>query len=350
MNRGARGAVSRALFHARRMARAALIASALAATVAPAAAAEADCRGATGCRLSLPLGDGLAVAAYVSHRPETTAPEVRRLVIVVHGAGRNARGYYRSVFQAAQARHFDRTAVIAPRFAIASEAETRLPGEIFWRSNAGWTFGGASVRVTDDGPDLSSYAVVDRLIARAARRFPNLSRVVVVGHSAGGQLVQRYAVGAPMSDVERRVPHRFVVANPASYLYLDDRRARDDGSFRAMPGSRRCPVNAYKYGMENRVAYMSREEPEAMAGRYRDRDVVYLLGEADNDPRAPLLDVSCPAMAQGPHRLARGLTYKSYMDRFFAPHRHRLATVPGIGHSARAMFNSAPGVAAIFGP
>ena len=51
--------------------------------------------------------------------------------------------------------------------------------------------------------------------------FPNLKTVVVVGHSAGGQFVNRYAAGGagcpnPLVEV------RYVIMNPSSYLYVDD--------------------------------------------------------------------------------------------------------------------------------
>ena len=132
-------------------------------------------------------------------------------------------------------------------------------------------------------------------------------------------------------------------------MYFDARRPDGRGGFVPARGSVRCLVNAYKYGPEGRNDYMAGEPLEAMVRRYRRRDVVYLLGEADNDPSHRGLDKSCPAKAQGPHRLARGIGFKAYMDRFFAPHAHRLILVPGVGHSSNRMFRSSQAKAVLFG-
>ena len=43
---------------------------------------------------------------------------------------------------------------------------------------------------------ISSYAALDTLIRHFANRaaYPALTEIVIAGHSAGGQVVQRYAV------------------------------------------------------------------------------------------------------------------------------------------------------------
>src|SRR5262249_51528255 len=61
----------------------------------------------------------------------------------------------------------------------------------------------------------------------AARReaFPNLKLIVVTGHSAGGQFTHRYAAATHV-EKQIRIPMRYVVANPSTYLYLDETRLR----------------------------------------------------------------------------------------------------------------------------
>ena len=99
---------------------------------------------------------------------------------------------------------------------------------------------------------ISSYDVTDKLleyIVQAKKRnkndddddndddaveyvFPKVRRIVVMGHSAGGQYVQRWSLltNSPIMNSDdddsnkRNVDIRTVVANPRSYCYLDNRR------------------------------------------------------------------------------------------------------------------------------
>jgi len=48
-------------------------------------------------------------------------------------------------------------------------------------------------------------------------------------------------------------------------------------------------------------------------------------------------DSSCPAMGQGPTRLARGLAYARYVNERLGA-QHNTFVVPACGHSARCMF------------
>ena len=63
--------------------------------------------------------------------------------------------------------------------------------------------------------------VFDRL--RDRKRFPNLSQVVLAGHSAGGQFVNRYAAGG-QARANQGVRLKFLVMKPSPYIYLDRKR------------------------------------------------------------------------------------------------------------------------------
>nr|ALS89287.1 MetaGeneMark_Unknown Function [uncultured bacterium] len=71
------------------------------------------------------------------------------------------------------------------------------------------------------------------------------------------------------------------------------------------------------------------------------RDVTILLGEDDSDPDGAMLLKSPEAMRQGEHRLARGRTYHRHAamlaERLGVPFAWKLVTLPGVGHSHRAM-------------
>jgi hypothetical protein len=61
-----------------------------------------------------------------------------------------------------------------------------------------------------------------------------LAQVVVAGFSAGAQLVQRYAWATAYGTPSSSPRVKFVVSDPSTYLYFDDRRA--DVSCRYGPG------------------------------------------------------------------------------------------------------------------
>ncbi|MFT5539087.1 MAG: pimeloyl-ACP methyl ester carboxylesterase [Alphaproteobacteria bacterium] len=312
-------------------------------------ARSASCRSGNGCRALIPLADGMSMPAFTSHTLAAPGAGLRRAVIVIHGSGRTARSYFKRMMRATErAGKVGQTLVIAPHFTVLSDINERAAGELYWERNSHWKQGEESAR--RGGRRISAFAVIDQLRARLRDRhfFPALSHLVVIGHSAGGQFVQRYAVGNSIEEGHVRYRVRYIVANPSSYMYFDDHRPDGDGFARQLGGPS-CPVNVYKYGIEGRNNYMSRAPVAEMAARYRQREVLYLLGGEDKYSDARSLDRRCAARAQGPHRLARARNYMRYMDRFHTPHRHRLSVVPGIGHSSRRIFLSNEGMDAVFG-
>lgn len=155
------------------------------------------------------------------------------------------------------------------------------------------------------GP-ISSFAALDALLAHFANRalYPSLSAVVMMGHSAGAQLLQRYAVAGREGEKLARdgISVRYIVANPSSYLYFDDERPNGE-----VTAGGACPAaTEWKYGLKSAPPYVVSQDLQDLESRYVRRSVVYLLGEADTDPYTHFIDRSCAAMAQGPYRLARG--------------------------------------------
>jgi hypothetical protein len=78
---------------------------------------------------------------------------------------------------------------------------------------------------------ISSFDILDQMLAILTDRnlYPNINKISMLGHSAGGQMVQRYAIMSLLAaaydihDVDY-IKMQFVVANPSSYTYLDERR------------------------------------------------------------------------------------------------------------------------------
>lgn len=290
-----------------------------------------------------PAGSG-AVPIYVSSDWSHPLPGIRRVVIMVHGIDRDADVYLRVAQRAGSAAgpEGEATLLIAPQFlADVDVAAFDLPTSVL-RWNAGnWAAGEPA-----HGPaPLSAFDVFDALLQHLADRtlLPDLATVVVAGHSAGGQVVNRYSiVGRGEALLVARGNHvRYVIANPSSYLYLsDDRPEKVDPTA--------CPdFNRWRFGLLHAPPYVG--DTTGIEATFATRDVIYLLGTADIDPHHPELETNCAAEAEGPYRLVRGTNYFAYLKaRHPTGFVQRLAFVPGVAHQGGRMFNSACGLAALF--
>lgn len=285
-------------------------------------------------------------------------PTIQRLVVVVHGDSRNACDHASYIEQSATAAGVAAsTLVVAPHFATADDISASDSSLLYW-SDGGWKSGSQSVTSPYARPwTTSSYAVMDLLIQQVASTgtFPNLGSVVVVGHSAGGQFTNRYAAASRVGiDTATGPSYRFVIANPSSYLYLDGRRYHAGvlgpltaGEVAACPG-----YDNYKYGLVSPYVYLRDNNAAAIPERYRARNVVYLLGDADTSTTDASLDKSCEGEWQGSQRLERGTLFYQYLANVYGStvySTHSKVVVAGIGHDAKGMYVSAKGVAALFG-
>jgi len=309
------------------------------------------------------LRDGSAswkVPACFSLPLDRPNASITRAVVGIHGLDRFANAAFGCLVEAGRAASADRTTLIlAPQFVTETERDKyRIGAEVpVWKGSR-WIQGDDSV-ARDDGASISSYRIVDLLLERLADRriFPNLRSVVVAGHSGGGQFVQRYAAGSRAADAlsARGIDVRFVVANPSSYLYLTPERPLAGGAAFALPSPdirrKTAFFNNYKYGLDRLNPYMRQVGPERIREGYASREITYLLGERDNDPRHPQLDRGRAAELEGATRMDRGVAFFRYLQHLYGPavtSRQRLEIVPGVGHSARRMFVSNAGLEALY--
>jgi len=292
------------------------------------------------------------------------ASSVQHAVIVIHGTNRNADDYYDSMLDAAFKGKSLNTAhlIMAPQFLIQNDmfAHSIDPDVLFW-TNDGWKQGDLSLSTSGfPVPEkMSSFAVIDSIVLRLAHLYSNLDTIVIAGHSAGGQFVQRYAAGTPLDSLitdEYGVAVRYITANPSSYVYLNgERRIEGTTDQFTTPTAQQIAFcsdyNDYKYGLEKLNSYMERVGAEQIREQYKKRNVIYLLGEDDNNPNHSALDKTPPAMFQGAHRLERGIIYVNYLKHFYGDeifNRHKRIIVPGVAHDEHGMFTSKCGVKYIF--
>ena len=308
----------------------------------------------SGTTLALPYCSSRSIVAPSS--------SITRVIVVVHGDSRNAPDHLRYVTSAASLAGVSDALVVAPQFLVAEDLSTASlrSSALYWTSS-GWKQGDKSSTTAYWRPwSLSSFAVLDTLLATVGNRavFPNLREVVVVGHSAGGQLADRYAAGTaqPTSLGAFGIAVRFIVANPSSYLYVDANRFHPATSqFTALTTAERqacAGYDSYKYGLSGLNAYTGAVGAATLKSRYGARPFTYLLGALDTDPADASLDTNCAAQWQGSQRLERGTIHFQYLGTVFGQGvyaTHELRTVPGVGHDAKNIYGSVEGRGALFG-
>jgi hypothetical protein len=281
---------------------------------------------------------------YLSADWTAPLPGVTRAVIIQHGLSRDAIGYFNGGLRAKAAAGAvgQHTLVIAPRILDTADVKTLGLGPEFLR----WRHGNWAGGDPAEGPvPASSFSVFDAIIARLAERrlFPDLREIVIAGHSAGGQIVQRYAaVQHPHPALAREhIALRFVIANPSSYVYFTDWRPEPVAG---------CPrFNDWKYGFARGLPPYVRGGAATLERRYRALDITYLYGALDTNPNHKVLDKTCMGEAQGPTRYARGHAWFAHLRATGGAAHQRLFDVPGVGHNGPKMFDSACGLAALFG-
>jgi pimeloyl-ACP methyl ester carboxylesterase len=297
-------------------------------------------------------------------------PEVRQVVFVQHGAAQNPVRYFQDAVTALEEADSERPELGLDRhvviLSIAAIGESHVEDNpdryadghyAYWPS--GWRGGEASL----NDPSISNFDLLDAMATYVADHFPALESIVFVGHSAGGQVMSRYAVGTPLTEglEDRGIRVRYIISNPSTFLYFD--RQRPD--FEAGEGmldfadqdplvdDEACPAfNEYHTGFEGeRPEYMTRRSVDEMLETFRHREVYLLQGADDNDPEGAALARGCDAMLQGAHRLERGERFYEYLGTFFGEEVYdnmRLVVVPGVGHNHAGMFASESGKQILF--
>ena len=278
--------------------------------------------------------------------------KIKTAIVTIHGSSRNSSNYLCFMMRAVKdyvasltykARSFhlknnvdsdpvseDEYIVIAPWFLAPQDGTPRSSSSLpFLRWDdekpIAHTFRYGAESLEIDGSTVSSFAAMDILLEAlcSKKSFPNLNKVVVAGHSAGGQFVHRYGISSSSwcLDTNEKDSHprvKLVAANPRSYAYLDQRRyfptntvGEDmvydplfvlddhDGDVQVLElrglNSRElddCPeYNSYEWGLDYNADLpapyiMSNLDPfddvnDEIFCRYAVRDVVYLSGERD---------------------------------------------------------------------
>jgi pimeloyl-ACP methyl ester carboxylesterase len=313
------------------------------------------------CAEWVTLGGGPARSMiYRTHSLDARNENVRRALIMVHGTNRNADHYFSTAVAAAfLAGALDDAVVVSPRIASAAGScrDALAPNEVSWSCTGdSWRSGGSAA----SNPDLTSFDFVDAILKKLANKslFPNLRAIVVAGHSAGGQFVARYQMANRVHDT-LGVPITYVVANPSSYAWPDATRPQPTGdaavenakgawetekvhtsfSYGAFDASA-CPnYDRWPAGLTNRSGgYTAHTDDAQLKRQLVSRQTTFLFGQVDTLPLGGF-DSSCPAMAQGATRRARGEAYVKYVNEQLGA-KHAVQIVPECGHNDRCVYTT----------
>lgn len=285
---------------------------------------------------------------------------VRRALIMVHGTNRNADHYFATAVAATfLAGHLDDAVVISPRIASAAGSchDTLAANEVSWSCTGdSWRSGGSAA----SHPDLTSFDFIDQILKQLADKkvFPNLRSIVVAGHSAGGQFVARYQMANRVHE-SLGVPVTYVVANPSSYAWPDATRPKavDDAapenargawdtekahtafSYGPFDATACANYDRWPAGLQNRAGgYTAKTDDAQLLRQLVSRPTTFLLGQVDTLPLGGF-DSSCPAMAQGATRRARGEAYVKYVNEKFGA-KHPIQIVSECGHNDRCVYTT----------
>lgn len=291
------------------------------------------------------INDGIGLMRYCrSNNIYVDDASVERAIIVIHGSGLDAKEYYQKTIDEAVAEGVDLNTldVIAPQY-----FEGNVPNydNNPWTNYYVWTSRWRWGNLSSSHNTRPSFAIIDHIIGQLMDHRPNLQTIVIAGQSAGGQFVDRYAVG---TDVDHTgVDMRFWAANPSTNVWYTTSR----------PEPTCAGYNDYGYGLDNRNTYMNGSTTAQIRNRAVTRDIYWTVGENDTQPAG--VDSSCRANSMGSQRNERWFNHRQHVadlcsaegfNGFYCLlHTARHVEIPGCGHGKNCSWASAEGHDILFG-
>jgi len=172
----------------------------------------------------------LLLAYKSSHDLFTDNHLIYRVLFLIHGSSYNPKDYYDTglLMLDKVSSEKKRTIVITPCFLEAIQLDTASePDFLYWQTRPFW--GTSRGYFKDHSIHISAFGVIDIILKNLidSNHFPNLCEIVILGHSAGGQMVNRYAVCNVFEDrfaKPKNITVKYVVTAPSSYVYMSKDR------------------------------------------------------------------------------------------------------------------------------
>ena len=299
-------------------------------------------------------GDTLTQPYYRNIPLANTSADIKYAIISLHGDGRNADEHFNIIGQATvNAGLEDSTILLAPVYPFQDDInQYNLGDDVLYWSDTDWNAGDLS-RNTQSNPRpfrISSFSTMDSIYHRLVENNPNLKRIVLTGHSAGSQMVVRYAAGgrAQADLTETGIDFVFVPTNTPSFLYYDNNRVLNQNAEVFEFGPSDCgSASQYKYGLDNLNQYMENTGEATIIENHKQAGVTYLIGQYDFGGQTN----TCARMVQGSSRLIRTHVYFSYIGFFYGDsiyNNHRMAEIPAAYHEFDEIVFTDCGMNALF--
>lgn len=240
-------------------------------------------------------GKNVRVRSYVANG----ATKKAKVIFVMHGIKRNGEEYLEPWIQVAD-KH--QCVILVPEFS-----------KELWPKSISYNYGNVFTEKGDLKPkEKWAYTAIDSIFDEYIKQTNNKTKTYhIFGHSAGSQFVHRMLLLGAANKVDVAVS-----ANAGSYT---------------MPNF----DIQWPYGLKGAPS------DKALLKKALALNIQVLLGELDNDSKGKYLPGSKQAMAQGPHRLARGKTFftaaQQAAKHLDAQLNWQLTTVPNVGHFNKLM-------------
>jgi pimeloyl-ACP methyl ester carboxylesterase len=289
---------------------------------------------------------------------------VKRAVIVIHGLLRDPWDYEQDMLHAltlANSRdnniNKDAVSVVAPYFPSGADKGTAYPwveglrggrqsitNALVW-SGSQWSAGGNN-QYPHASRNISSYHVLDEMIRAYldASQFPEMRQIVLVGHSLGGQMLQRYAVIG--EQLNPRIPITYWVGNPDSYSWMSPSRPLYIPDCPDYDNYRDGYTDFAAYGMTYGTDLVAQGEA-ALEANFQSRQIAYARATQDLGDHSS----SCGANTTGQSRNERFFFFlKWWTPSCPDPKGSNCDTVDFVDapHDNGQMFNSTGGQARLF--
>ena len=303
--------------------------------------------------------------------------KIRMVLMVIHGANRNADDYFCSASVAVthqQRYQVDEVLLLAPRFVVPSDMPSIINNTVLqWEDtpNGPWRYGASAIFPPSARyHNVSSFDVVDAMLEQAVAVLPHLESIVLFGHSSGGQFVQRYALVSPYDFLSQkatttdntnspnkqlqRISMRAIVANPSSFAYLIPQRYNATSQKWTIPdhhaGNCSGEYNQWEWGLDisrdSTPDYVQRRLRELASKNSRhdtreDAMMTTTHATTDNSTNSTVcIEIPEHHRALVERFLARHVTYLAgSLDRCNVSSSSSSSLLLGTGSSRRAMTN-----------
>ncbi len=231
-----------------------------------------------------------------SHNLSVKNDSITRVIYSIHSSSYSAKSYFNratALVDKVPAQK-NKTLIIAPHILDKSCLDKPEDKNIlYWGIPA---FRGTSRGFFKDKRiTVSAFEVTDMILEDVATggNFPNLKTIIILGHSAGGQMVNRYAasgifetkIANPMG-----IEVRYIVMAPSSYVYFNNERVvRGTLKKFAIPENAPEGFNNWGYGLERMYVYHKKYKvtPEFVIDQYPSKKILYLVGSKDRNENDP---------------------------------------------------------------